>query len=274
MQIDWADLMPAFSPDGRGNTLEKWHIEKNGSARWLYLCGPSDVVQQIEQYAGGLCVRAALPKEAKSEFNYVLHFPNGFPSGLKDFVGLLCGPIFIPCGGEISLMTALDWYKIPEDGVDPKQWKDTPLGSRVHVGKYYSASPSRRNARSDLRQALTDFILAHPMYAEATSVVAAPGHNADGQGFGELLAEAVASDVGMNFQSAISTIGARPERKGAGAVPISIGTFEFRDALSDRVIVIDDVYGSGETMRATAHAAKQAGASEVFGLTAVRRMRK
>lgn len=273
--INWGNLFPAFAPDSRGNTLEAYEVAvaEDGS-RWLYLCGPTAIVEQVEAVSGNQSSREPVPEHVKSKYNFALRYPGKMPSGTKAFLDLMSGPLCVPCGGGLELVTALDWYKVPEDGVDPMHWANTEVGGYVYVGKYYTTGPEQHAARVALRSRMSGFVSQHPLYAEGTAIIAPPGHKANGTGFGERLAASVAKDVGIPFVNAVSVAGERPQRKGPEAVDLADDAFRIETRLSGRVIVVDDVYGSGETLRAAARAAIRAGAAEVFALTAVRRLRK
>lgn len=159
---------------------------------------------------------------------------------------------------------ALDWYKNPPTEQEPF-WSNTAAGELVYRAKYWSEGQDARNARSDISTKMKAVIELHPTLAAIPTVVTVPGSKADFNSFGERLARHIASVTAKEVVQTLTRSGAREPRKGGGEVALT-GEFVMPNSLSGPVLIIDDVFMSGTSMDATALAARQAGATDVYGL--------
>jgi hypothetical protein len=58
---------------------------------------------------------------------------------------LLGEVVSLPSLPPLKFAIALDWYKIPVDGVDSRDWPNTEVGELVHQGKYVYKLWKNRN---------------------------------------------------------------------------------------------------------------------------------
>ncbi len=92
----------------------------------------------------------------------------------------------------MSVALALDWYKIPAEGIEANEWPNTPTGQMVSRGKYRKEKPRTVEAAGRwLVQRLDEVVTRHPMLATAEVVVVVPGHDRTLLSFGERLAATV-----------------------------------------------------------------------------------
>lgn len=123
---------------------------------------------------------------------------------------------------------------------------------------------------------LSDVIRRHPTYNAADAIVLVPGSTP--RRFGERLASAVSKNTGKPLLRTKAVHAERLEAKNAeiaGSADLaSKFTIEGGDVEGRSVVIVDDVYKTGRTMRAVAKVARAAGATEVYGLVGARTMRK
>lgn len=227
-------------------------------------------LSHIEHCYKGQFDRRDVPAERAADYNTCLHWPGGFPAGSRELVEVLSDCLVLPTDDHrIELAMALDWYKVIDADVPSTQWDNTVPGQLVYKAKYWVSNPPvRRAAAEQLIEMLSTAIARHPAYRASKYIVSVPGSNGDGTSVGEYIATHVAEQTGKLL--AKTTGPAREPRKGGGATSSLDGQFALPTLLDGTCLVIDDVYKSGMTMRATALAARQAGASAVYGLVAAK----
>ncbi|MEV6812387.1 phosphoribosyltransferase [Micromonospora sp. NPDC051296] len=269
-------IWPAFESDSRANRLKAYEVGKPvdaaTTARWVDLCGPEEVATQVA-LAYPSSVRVEVPPGRRSEWSHRFFFESGPPDSLTGMLDFLKKYLTLTATPRLDFAVAFDWYKKPEDGVEPNQWKNTTVGELVYRGKYYKLNPiAQRRALTQLATGTAKAIAIHPLYSSATTVITVPGHKNDGKSFGEKYAARVASELEKTLVVTECTIGERPPAKETGSADLD-GKFHIRSTLAGPAIIIDDVYRSGGSFRATALAALHAGATHVYGLAAVRTLR-
>jgi hypothetical protein len=211
-----------------------------------------------------------VPAPRADDYDTCLHWQDGFPEGAQELIGLLSEALVLPTRDDrIELAMALDWYKILDPNVASTEWENTEVGQLVSKAKYWKSSPStRRSAAHQLIDTLSKAIDRHPALSVAPNLVSVPGSAGDGVSIGEYIAAGVAEQTEKVL---IKTRGpARDPRKAGGAPGGLDGIFQLPSSVDGACVVVDDVYKSGVTMRATAFAARQAGATAVYCLAAAK----
>ena len=270
MSYPFASVPRVFWEDSRGDRIERSHRTRLSTdpplGRWLYVEGPKAAAAQIRMASGGW-KEVPVPEQFKSEYCYCFEYESGIPLAVIHLVDLLTSDVLtVRTRPEVDAAVALDWYKTPEDGVHPMHWKNTPDGSLLNRAKYHN-SPQ---AKAELLARYLKVVAQHPIFRTVPTLATVPGSAGDGNSFGERLAGAVAKECGKALVRTLSTGPHAPSKEGATH---SYGDFVMPETLVGDVLVIDDVYRSGASMAVTAHAAKLAGASRVFGLVAARTLR-
>lgn len=262
---------PPFLPDQRGNKLEKFKIggsKKGGQV--VLLCGPDEVANQILGWFGRACVQSTLSDEGARTWTHAIHFPDGVPDGLAELLERLQDWVTLTGREEVNLGMSVDWFKQPDADGDLVV---TEMGRRINYTKYapYPNGSGSVKARRELHDAMVDLIENHPVYASTAVVTSPPGSAGDGNSFGERLGRTLARKTDKKY---IPTTGpARSPQKEEGERVVR-DDFVLTESISERILIIDDVFHTGTTLDATARAARGAGATEVITLTAARTLRK
>lgn len=259
---------PAFFEDSRADRVEAHLVTERdgGPTNWLYLLGPSTAANQIELCAGAECVRTPMTETRRADYNYRFEFRDGLPPEIRDLVLLLKKVLSLKTRRYVDVGLALDWYTVPEDGVDSSEWKRSRMGQMQYLSKW----KSRRSAVEEITDELLDTISRHPLLREAPTIVTVPGHAGDGKSFGERLARYVAKRAG---KFVVNTSSRGPHAESKTGSPHEYGDFGIAEELHGDVLIVDDVYRSGMSMSVAAEAARQAGAERVFGLVVARTLR-
>jgi len=269
--------IPAFWPDSRANRIKKHFVVRiqgdTSARRRLYICGPEEAMVQIRLASVGNFVEFKLSDNRLAEFTHALEYSHGIPANVLTLVEQLESLLTLKSTKHLDFAVTLDWYKIPSDDQPADQWPNTPTAELVRRGKYYQLDSQNLQASQTLALELTDVINAHPLLANAPILATVPGHKADGKSFGETVAKLVAKKTGKKLVLTESIGGPRPQAKEESGRELE-NAFKFPAPVTGEAIILDDVYRTGTSLRAAALAARQAGAHRVYGLTAVRTMRR
>ncbi len=190
---------------------------------------------------------------------------------LDDLLRLMTRLVSVNDDADVS--HCLDLYRIPEESAaSPEEWPYTNIGQAVYRAKYRGDYQSSMSAADMMAQV----IRRHPALASANVLCAVPP----------------ASDLGNRTDAADQWVRSLSERLDVPAITLrrtrtvrpqkGIGdTVERRrnqersmaadpDARERRVLVVDDLYTSGDTVRECVRALCAEGASQVFVLCAVK----
>ena len=171
---------------------------------------------------------------------------------------------------------ALYIHTLPHPTQDPYEpnWQRTRIGNLVYTAKSYSPSTGSKPAAADLSERMAYWIRRHPRYRSADVIISAPAGNPC-KGFD--LPASIVAELSQIFGFRIASctiIGKILQQK---TVPQDIDTLrsnvgdKFRvkeNLLGENVIVVDDIYQSGETLRELTRACREAGAKSVLSLAA------
>ena len=271
-----------FIPDRRGNRLERhlFEVAADGRSHRLLLRASGEIVSQFQSIAPtGPGYRLISSHVLASQgWTHCLDAPGMPVAGVRELADLLSQVITLPRIPFIDFAIAMDWYKIPVEGVDSRDWRNTPDGQRLHVGKYWTSSPEAMKAAGRaLVRRLVEVIRRHPILASAEVVAAVPGHDSAYVSFGERLADSVSKVLARPLIKVTSPREFRPAAKNlpaSGDDPVW-GEFSVSEDLTGAtVLIVDDVFRTGRTMSAAGSAVKRAGAAWACGIVAVRTMRR
>lgn len=268
-----------FVPDRRGNRLEchRFEVAADRRSHRLLLRAPQEIADQFQSSAlAGPRYQLVSGDLASQGWTHSLEAPDLPIPGVRDLADLLSRVITLPGIPFIDFAIAMDWYKIPVEGVDSRDWRNTPDGQRVHVGKYWTSTPAAmREAGRGLVRRLVEVIQMHPILASAGVVVAVPGHDSAYVSFGERIADSVSRALALPLVKATTPHEFRPAAKSLPcAGNTAWGDFSVTEDLRGRTaLVVDDVFRTGRTMSAVGSAVIEAGATRACGLAAVRTMR-
>lgn len=250
-------------------TLSEWAevMESAGSRRLNLLC-TNEVAGQVERALGSALGRR-LPLRAADQGEWTHRYPLGRPitEAEKAFLDLLGHLLTLRLGPPVDVAIALDWYQDPKSNDDPNLWAKTRVGELVYGGKYAGSDAKAKQLALELSQVIAK----HPDLSQADLVVSVPSHSP--RRFSERLAAAVASVRGLPVTPLTdnSTSQVKDTRADDRAA-VSFGID--RDGVAGhRVLLIDDVCRTGESLRSAASFLLRADAKSVCVLVAVRTMR-
>jgi predicted amidophosphoribosyltransferase len=188
--------------------------------------------------------------------------------------------VSIPISSTVDFAAALDWYKTPLEGVDSHAWPNTETGELVYSGKYryrQQAEPQAVAGRA-LASRICNTIERHPLLRDAAIILNVPGHDKTRVSFGSRLAATVARDEGLPILKVRARSSFRPQAKDLEGIDLAQmldNQFIVSDEVRGRsVLIVDDFIRSGKSMTAVGEAARKSGAYKVFGIGAVRTMRR
>ncbi|QIK08248.1 phosphoribosyltransferase [Streptomyces sp. ID38640] len=267
----------AFESNGRADRLEKYQFLKRAdretAERWIDLCGSQGIARQFLSAYPNDCVEVSVPDDEASSWSHRFYFAQGLPARVGTFAQLMTKVLTLVTQSPLDFALVLDWYKIPDPDITPRDWPNTDAGELNYRSKYFKSSPNRQlAAREKLIEQLSYVIREHPLYRNATCIATVPGSAADGNSHAEQLARKVARAANKGIIETVAVNGPRPPSKEAPS-NVSEADFALPEKVSGDVVILDDVYRSGGTMRAVAGAVKRAGANRVLGLANVRTMR-
>ena len=185
--------LPPFSRDSRGNRLLRWQAMNESGGHVLWLCGPSEVVDQL---IGAVPEYTPLPlsAEATRRWTHSLRARGPLRSDVASLLELLTTVVSLPSPPNIDTAIALDWYKVPQEGVDAQEWLNTEMAKLVRQGKYLNQFNARRQADAGLELVarLCNAIRSHTGLGHATIILDVPGHDSERVSFGSRVASSVA----------------------------------------------------------------------------------
>lgn len=271
-------LQPFYS-DARGNRLAEWAVVDHSSGHHLWLRGSDEIATQV--LAAFPTYRVVpLPASASITWTHALTGPDRLLATTRDFLNLLKLVISLPNPTGIRAVVALDWYKQPVDGLDSYSWPNTEIAELVSRGKYlYSANNERQSeVGRDVVARVCDVVTRHTLLNQAEVVLNVPGHDSSRVSFGSRMASTVANYLKLELVHVKSRDEFRTPSKNMTAAQqaeVISGRFYVECAVQERaVLIVDDVFHSGTSMGETALTAISAGASVVYGVCAVRTIRK
>jgi hypothetical protein len=271
-------FFPAFIPDSRGNSLETYVVRRVASTsgrRRLYLCGPQEVSTQLWwllQRCGRNPRELPLRERDRAEWSHRIEFDGDLPAEVESALELLKRVVSIPVREPLDIALTLDFYKAPDPDIDPMKWPNTPAGELVHKSKYHQSAVARTALAAELARVVDE----HPLYKLADYVLPVPGHDARELSCGVDLARRVASAAEIPLIKVATARAQRPQAKEQvkGEQNDLSDEFSIADDLTDKVVlIIDDVYRSGQSMHAVATVAKSVGARRVLGLSGARTLK-
>jgi phosphoribosylpyrophosphate synthetase len=175
----------------------------------------------------------------------------------------------VPPTDALEAVLALGTYTedIAHDPVKERR-RRTGIGARINQAKYHpERTRTAEEAFAFLSEGLINLAEGHGECAGAGAIVGVPGSGSTTASFSMRLA----ADVAQGLELPLIEVSSRYTRR----VPMkvrqtrrfgdySIGT----DLTGLRVLIVDDVVETGDTLAAIAHAACRAGASSCVGLVA------
>jgi hypothetical protein len=138
-----------ITADSRGNRLADYRATrtKDGSRCFIEASCCSAVLNQIQMVLDGRSPRL-LSTTDFSRWRYKIEYEPPYSSSIHNGLEMLKTVLTLGETDEMDGAIALDFYKIPEEGVPGDQWENTEVGQLIHRGKYYSRAPRERNCQN------------------------------------------------------------------------------------------------------------------------------
>jgi adenine/guanine phosphoribosyltransferase-like PRPP-binding protein len=269
-----------FYPDSRGSRLDSWTVQTDQYGHVLWLRGPLEVERQVRALAPEYQI---LPVSVitGSTWTHALRSPQALlRCEVRLLLDVLTEVVSLPSPPAIDIALALDWYKIPQEGVDPYNWPNTGTGELVNRGKYRFRQNPELQAQAGLAlvDQMCEVIEKHGVFKQATVILDVPGHDDTRVSFGSRLAATVATRREIPMVRVATRSSFRPEAKNLNATEretLLRDEFVVNERVDGQsVLIVDDVFRSGGSMGGVGRAARQSGAQTVQGLCCVRTMRR
>jgi hypothetical protein len=269
-----------FQYDPRGNRLERWQAVSVATGHILRLRGPIEVVDQIQAVAPSYQSTTDLTSTASGWTHELVSPDRAMKREVRQLLELLGEVVSLPSLPPLRFAVALDWYKTPVDGMDPRNWPNTEVGELIHRGKYvYKINEEQKSiAGRNLAGRICNAVDRHAALNGAEVILNVPGHDRNIVSFGPRLAATVAKYRKMPTLRVAAKSQFRPEAK---SLSLMERAMFFRDEFivppeirGRSALIVDDVFRSGGSMTAVARAAHEAGAREIFGICPTRTMRR
>ena len=162
-----------------------------------------------------------------------------------------------------------------EEASDP-DWQQTRIGKLVNKAKSYSPTTGSKPAAQELAERFDYWLVRHPRYKMADVVIPAPPGNPE-KAFDlpEFVARHIANEFEMELISCTKTRETTAQKNvGDNEDSLQANVREAfaipQDLTGKTVLIIDDIYRSGETIRELTRACRAAGAATMLSLTATK----
>jgi len=263
-------LAKPFKPDRRGDRLDDWTWEHVGQERLLLLRGSDETAHHVCMGFPGAVSVDLYPKH-RPRWTHRLRLRTG--ADVTELLLLLQRVVVLPVPDELDAAIALDLYSRPcPTGTNGLAY--TSVGELIHRIKYENRDRDKViSAGRSLSGSLTEVVLTHPWFQSCDLILPVPGHDRTRLAASVRIGATIAQDTGKARSSVTSRQEFRRSAKDMNRSERAqlMDEYSIEQDLTDRtVLVVDDVYQTGSTMRGVARAARRAGASTILGLVGAR----
>ena len=228
----------------------------------------SQIVRRAFPHAKVVRMPPRTPFETKEVFE-VVSGDTEMQASLRAFLAFLQRCITIDDGLDESHALA------PHSVLKDDGWHRTYVGNLVNRAKdYYSNHAFRdREAASEICDLVIEFLQGHPRYRAAAAVAPAPSSNPDVQeNLPWVISSVVSERLGKRLVIPRRLEEIPPQKgydesvTGMSRERLQEGTVGVDHTVSGTVVVIDDLYKSGGTLKEVGRACHGAGANSILGL--------
>jgi hypothetical protein len=267
------DPAKLFKPDRRGDRLDDWNWEHVGQERLLLLRGSDETAHHVCMGLPGAVSVDLYPKH-RPRWTHRLRLRTS--ADVTELLTLLQRVLVLPVPDELDAAIALDLYSRPcPTGTNGLAY--TSVGELIRQIKYENRNRDKvRSAGQSLSGSLTEVVLTHPWFRSCDFIAPVPGHDRTRLSASVRIGATIARDAEKTQISVTSRREFRRPAKDMSRVERAqlMDEYSIDEDLTGRtVLVVDDVYHTGSTMRGVARAARHAGASAVLGLAGARNLR-
>lgn len=273
--LDVSVPVTPYRSDSRGGVLERWSPVDDRTGHVVWLRGPAGAATQL-LHAGAGYTLLETPAWAQNQWTHVLTAPGRLSQPSSCLLNLLLRIVTLPTTHPLDAAVALDWYKVIDPDLSPRDWQNTSTGQLIADGKYNYAFDQEqvRRAGTTVVRLVCEALDSHSVFGSCPLVADIPGHDTKNLSFGSRMAAAVARSRNRQLIPVHPAASFRPSMKNIPAQQrASVLHNHFRVDLpigGHDVLIVDDVFQSGTSMTEVARALKTAGARSVFGISAVR----
>jgi len=250
--------------------VDSFEIRTVGEATHVYLDAHGLAVEHIR-----LLLRGYPARLTSGDWPEMIVVPRPLDSWAPDLLSVMSEVVITRPPEGANVVLALDWYQQKES--EDADWTYTPCGRLVHESKYeerFRTPPEIEGRQQELATRMASVIGRHVLYAKAEAIVTVPSSILRNHGYAERLAEFVAAETELPLVRTNGKTPVRPQRKSGAEFDLTDEFIVPADLVDDRVVlIVDDLYREGATIRGVALAARRAGARVVLGLAAARTMR-
>ena len=197
---------------------------------------------------------------------------------LREFLRILKWTVTIADDADESHALSLHQVPQPTQNDNEPELGRTPIGSLVHKAKSYGARTGDEEAAFDLSTRIARWIIDHPRYCKADVIMPTPpGNPRKTFDLPKYMATRLKSLFGYLLGSCEITSGIEQQKHldDPDSLKANVhGKFRVSTKLNGQsVIILDDIYRSGETLRELTRACRDAGAQSVLSLTVTKTAR-
>ena len=218
----------------------------------------------IEEFEQVRRTTVAVPKAAISRAELVSYF------------AILRWTVTIADDADESHAIYLHTLPHPDPESGEPDWQLTRIGKMVNRAKSYSFTTGNKPAAKELAAKYLFWLKRHPLYMRADALIAAPpGNKEKAFDLPEFVAHEICSELGVRVIVCEKTKTTLPQ-KDIGDDPKELeenlrGSYKIEGDLSGKtILVIDDIYKSGGTVKELVRACREAGATTVLSLVATK----
>lgn len=236
----------------------------------IYLDAHPLAVEHLQQIVGGKLTPFSRPGQ---QWTDVLVIDGPLPASTRETLELLSEIVVMQPLAPIASAIAVDWYSTPPTAEDDS-FHQTPIGDRILQSKRMAHRidpPEVERLQREVAAEMARTIRRHIEYRRATALISSPPHILANHGYAVQLAELIAADTGLPLVRTVGKTPVRAQRKEGESVDLEDEfTVDPRRVAGQTVIIVDDVYKQGDTMRGVAFACRRARAATILGLAAAR----
>lgn len=195
---------------------------------------------------------------------------------LQRFLSILRWTVTISDDADESHAIYLHDLPHPVAESDQPDWQRTRMGKMVRKAKSYSPTTGSKPAARELAEKYSFWLERHPRYLTATAVIAAPPGNMDKTfDLPEFVAQELSIHFGLKLVSTTKVRATLPQKDVGDDLTALASNVEGSYAVNQdlhgmTVLVIDDIYRSGSTLKELTRACREAGAETVLSLSATK----
>jgi pyrimidine operon attenuation protein/uracil phosphoribosyltransferase len=250
--------------------INRFAVESAGSGAIIYLDAHRLATEHVRLVLDGTRVR--MPNG--HEWPEAVLLNTGLDGRGDDLLQVMREVVIMQPPEGVTVALALDWYQERTPGDD--DWTYTTRGQLVHDAKYDDNlnPPEVEAIERTIASVMASVMERHTVYGDTGAIVTTPSSILRNKGSAERTAEYLAETTGLRLVRTTGHTPVRPQRKSGTDFDL---TNEFivdpTHVRGQAVVIVDDLYRNGETMRGVALAARRAGARVVLGLAGARTMR-